>query len=213
MSTANDERPSQFSLLLVTVVCTLSHMAEDIQDGVIGSRLRKRRKALSYTLEQVATEAGITPGYLSQLERGAASGAVSTLQKVCGVLRLSVGDLFQPESPATGNVLRYSDAARIHFGNGASKVKLSPAAFDHLEILLGNFEPGGDTGDQAYTHGESEELLLVVEGTVDVTVDGETRTLSTLDSMYYNSGQPHRISEATGTDTAKVMWAMAPPTY
>lgn len=194
-------------------MCILSHMAEDIQDGVIGSRLRKRRKALGQTLEQVATEAGITTGYLSQLERGAASGAVSTLQKVCSVLRLNVGDLFQPESPTVGNVLRYSDAPRIHFGNGASKVKLSPAAYDHLEILLGSFEPGGDTGDQAYTHGDSEELLLVVEGTVDVTVDGETRTLNALDSMYYNSGQPHRLTEATGVAPAKVMWAMSPPTY
>lgn len=194
-------------------MCTLSHMGEEIQDGVIGSRLRKRRKALQYTLEQVATEAGITTGYLSQLERGAASGAVSTLQKVCSVLLLSVGDLFQPESPSSGDVLRYSDASRIHFGNSASKLKLSPTTFDHLEVLLGSFEPGGDTGDQAYTHGESEELLLVVEGTVHVTIDGETRTLNALDSMHYNSGQPHRIAEATGTQPAKVMWAMSPPTY
>lgn len=182
-------------------------------DASIGDRLRRRRRALHLTLEQVADTAGITTGYLSQLERGRSSGSVSTLQKICEVLKLTVGDLFESNSDTSRPVLRFADAGSRTFGKGASKFKLTPAHFDHLEVLLGVFEPGGNTGSAAYTHGASEELLLVLDGNVEVEVDGEVHRLGPLDSMTYNSSQPHKVSESTGTSPATVTWTMAPPTY
>ena len=188
-------------------------MEHPLPGTTAGERLRKRRRALQLTLQQVAGDAGITTGYLSQLERGVVSGAVGTLQRVCAALKLNVGDLFRDPASLGEPVLRFSDAGRIHFGNKASKVKLTPPHFDHLEVLLGVFEPGGDTGEEPYTHGESEELLLVLEGRVQVTVDGTTRELGPYDSLHYSSNQPHRVVESTGTHSAKVLWTMSPPTY
>ena len=188
-------------------------MENTLPGGTAGDRLRRRRRALHLTLAQVAEEAGITTGYLSQLERGVVSGAVGTLQRVCAALKLSVGDLFQDPASSAGPVLRSGDARRIVFGNGASKTKLTPPHFDHLEVLMGVFEPGGDTGSEPYTHGHSEELLVVLEGQVRVTVEGTTRELGPYDSLHYRSSQPHRVVEATGTDSARVLWTMAPPTY
>ena len=85
--------------------------------------------------------------------------------------------------------------------------------FDHLEVLLGHFEPGGSTGVDPYTHGSSEELLVVLSGRVEMTVGGERYILDELDSMHYRSDQPHRVAEETGNATARVLWAIAPPTY
>ncbi|MGO4452977.1 cupin domain-containing protein [Arthrobacter sp. RAF14] len=186
---------------------------ESQQENTLGLRLRKRRLALQMTLSEVAEAAGITTGYLSQLERGIAMGSVATLQRVCTVIRLNVGDLFNEPNTDSSPVLRFVDAARKRFGNGASKVKISPAHFDHLEVLLGQFEPGGNTGVEPYTHGASEEILLVIEGEVEVTVDGVTSRLGALDSLHYRSDQPHRVTEATGTMPATLVWMMAPPTY
>lgn len=187
--------------------------SESQNDNVLGDRLRKRRLALQMTLKDVSDEAGITTGYLSQLERGIAMGSVATLQSICSVIRLNVGDLFNEPSAEGSPILRFADAARKRFGNGASKVKISPSRFDHLEVLVGHFEAGGDTGVTPYTHGASEEILLVIEGEVEVTVNDSTSRLSTLDSLHYKSDQPHRIAEATGKEAARVVWMMAPPTY
>lgn len=187
--------------------------SEPQNDNILGDRLRKRRLALQMTLKDVAEEAGITTGYLSQLERGIAMGSVATLQGVCSVIRLNVGDLFNEPNAEGSPVLRFSDAARKRFGNEASKVKISPSHFDHLEALVGHFEPGGDTGVEPYTHGASEEILLVIEGEVEVTVNGSTNCLGEMDSLHYKSDQPHRVAEATGTGIARVVWMMAPPTY
>jgi transcriptional regulator with XRE-family HTH domain len=187
--------------------------SESQNENVLGDRLRRRRLALQKTLKDVAEEAGITTGYLSQLERGIAMGSVATLQSVCSVIRLNVGDLFNEPTAEGRPVLRFADAARKGFGNGASKVKISPSHFDHLEVLLGHFEAGGDTGVEPYTHGASEEILLVIKGEVEVTVNGSTNHLRALDSLHYKSDQPHRVAEATGARSARVVWMMAPPTY
>ncbi|MFB6854665.1 helix-turn-helix domain-containing protein [Streptomyces sp. NPDC056341] len=179
----------------------------------IGARLRRRRRALHLTLADVAGQTGLTEGYLSQVERDQANASVRTLQRLCEVLKLAVGDLFDQGAGAAGSVLRFRDSHGMSFGQGATKIKLTPGAFDHLEVLLGHFTPGGSTGVEPYTHGSSEELLLVLSGEVDVWVRDQHHRLGALDSIHYRSSDPHRIVEATGTDEARVLWAMAPPTY
>lgn len=86
------------------------------------------------------------------------------LQRLCGVLRLNVGDLFAAGGTAAHPVLRFRDAHGMSFGEGATKIKLTPSSFDHLEVLLGHFAPGVSTGVEPYTHGSSEEILLVLSG-------------------------------------------------
>lgn len=66
----------------------------------IGARLRRRRRALHLTLKAVAEQAGLTEGYLSQVERDQVNASVRTLQRLCDVLKLSVGDLFEQASSA-----------------------------------------------------------------------------------------------------------------
>lgn len=178
-----------------------------------GERLRSRRRALQLTLSDVAEQAEITEGYLSSVERGRANASIPVLQRICAVLRLQVGDLFAQPQAAASPAFRFRDARGITFGSAATKHKVTPSHFDHLEVLLGHFEPGGSTGEGTYTHGDSEEVLLVIEGSVEVTVDGDTHVLEALDSVHYRSSQPHRVSEITGDVPARVVWMMSPPTY
>ncbi|MGW3949452.1 helix-turn-helix domain-containing protein [Streptomyces sp. NPDC004752] len=190
----------------------MSNEQPDVRAGV-GTRLRRRRRALHLTLSDVARQTGLTEGYLSQVERDQANASVRTLQRLCEILKLTVGDLFDQSESAASPVLRFRDTHGMSFGEGATKIKLTPGSFDHLEVLLGHFTPGGSTGVEPYTHGSSEELLLVLSGEVEVWVREQHHTLSALDSIHYHSSDPHRIVEATGTQEARVLWAMAPPTY
>lgn len=179
----------------------------------LGARLRRRRKALRLTLRDVATQASITEGFLSQIERDQANASVRALQAICEALKLNVGDLFQPRHKPTSPVLRFQDMKGLTFGNGATKLKLTPPEFDNLEVLMGVFEPGGSTGDGQYVHGASEELLIVVEGRVTVSVSDDSYDLDVHDSIRYKSDQPHRVCESSGTHPARVLWMISPPTY
>lgn len=180
----------------------------------VGARLRRRRRALGLTLKDVSSATGLTQGFLSQVERGHSNASVRALQEICSVLKLSVGTLFNaPGEAAVNHVQRFRDAQGFAFGNGATKLKLTPSHFDHLEMLMGLFEPGGSTGDGQYVHGDSEESLLVLSGNVVVTIGDDTYELSEFDSLHYHSSQPHRVVEASGTSSARVLWTMSPPTY
>lgn len=179
----------------------------------VGARIRKRRQALHKTLGEVSAEAGITIGYLSQLERGLATGSVAVLHKVCQAVRLSVRDLFLDEQSSATPVRRYADASRIDFGDRASKVMLTPSTFDQLQMMFCELGPGGNTGSEPYTHGASEETLLVVEGEVDATIGDVVYRLRQFDSVHYRSNEPHKVVEVTNVRPAKLVWGLAPPTY
>jgi len=82
----------------------------------------------------------------------------------------------------------------------------------HLEVFAGELEVGGSTGERPYAHGDSEELFVVLSGTVQLELGGELFELERGDSIDYRSSTPHRVSN-TGQDLAEVMWIISPPSY
>jgi transcriptional regulator with XRE-family HTH domain len=180
--------------------------------NAIGARLRRRRRAKRMTLRQVAEQAGLAEGFVSQLERGVHSGSVKTLQKICQVLGLTVGELFDDSWNEVPGVQRFVDARGFSFGINARKARVTPKSFDHLEVFIGVLEPYGSTGVEPYSHGDSEELLLVIEGDVEATVGEKTYRLGQLDSLPYSSKEAHRVAEVAGQQ-ATVLWAISPPSY
>lgn len=178
----------------------------------IGSRLRRRRRAKRMTLREVAQLTGLSEGYISQLERGRVTGSIASLQKLTRALGLNVGELFVETTDAAPAVLHASAARGYAFGVNARKLRLTPTSHQFLEAFLGEFEPGGSTGDAPYSHGDSEELLLVLEGEIETVIDGVTHRLSALDSITYSSRSPHKVT-AVGERPARVLWAIAPPSY
>ena len=62
-------------------------------DDALGARLRARRKALGKTMQQVADDAGLTIGFISQVERGISKPSLSSLYNLAKALEASV-DMF-----------------------------------------------------------------------------------------------------------------------
>lgn len=55
----------------------------------IGSNIRTARKRADLTQEELSESIGVTPQYLSDLERGLVGTSVSTLIKICSRLNVS----------------------------------------------------------------------------------------------------------------------------
>jgi transcriptional regulator with XRE-family HTH domain len=60
---------------------------------VIGATLRRQRQAQGRTLRQVATAAGVSLTYLSEVERGRKEASSEVLEAVCSALDLILADL------------------------------------------------------------------------------------------------------------------------
>src|SRR6266700_3497386 len=76
-----------------------------------GARLAARK-----SMAEVASEAGLTKGFLSKLERDLANVSVASLMRLCDALGISVGTLFEPSK---GEVVRAADRPPINFGGTA----------------------------------------------------------------------------------------------
>ena len=187
--------------------------AAEVQNDVdVGERLREIRGRRRLTLREVAERAGLSESFLSQVERGRASASIASLRRIADGLGIGISDLFQPLEPARPRVLRRADRPTLAFGILGRKMLLTPQPLHELEVFVGELEPGGSTGAEQYAHGDSEELFVVLRGTVRLELGDELHELETGDSIDYRSSTPHRIANA-GEEPAEVMWIISPPSY
>ena len=187
--------------------------APDVSTEVdVGERLRAIRRLRRCTLRTVAERSGLSESFLSQVERGRSSASIASLRRIADALGVSVSDLFEPAGPRQPRVLRSDDRPALSFGILGRKLLLTPKPLHHLEVFVGELDPGGSTGAEPYSHGDSEELFVVLRGTVQLELGGETHELEQGDSIDYRSSTPHRISNV-GDDLAEVMWIISPPSY
>jgi transcriptional regulator with XRE-family HTH domain len=179
----------------------------------VGERLRAIRRLRRATLRSVAERAELSESFLSQVERGRANASIASLRKIAAALGVDVSDLFAPNgSTGRPRVLRREARPNLAFGTLGRKYMLTPRPLEHLQVIVGELDAGGSTGDEPYTHGDSEELLVVLEGVVSLQLGSEVFELSTGDSIDYRSSTPHRLVNIGG-DPAEVMWIISPPSY
>jgi transcriptional regulator with XRE-family HTH domain len=177
----------------------------------LGERIRAIRQLRRRTLKEIATAAGISESFLSQLERGRTNATIATLQRLATALGIEVSDLFSTGS-SRPRVIRRDAREFVAWGSQGRKALLTPKPFHSLEVVVARFEPGGSTGDEPYTHGDSEELLIVVEGSVHVQLGTEIHDVTAGDSVHYQSSTPHRVSNPYD-ETAEVLFVISPPSY
>jgi len=62
--------------------------------GSLGDYIRDQRKSAEYSLRQLATAAGVSNPYLSQIERGLKKPSAEILQQIAKALRISAETLY-----------------------------------------------------------------------------------------------------------------------
>ncbi|WP_157251516.1 cupin domain-containing protein [Patulibacter americanus] len=177
----------------------------------LGERLRGFRQMRRTSLRATAGLAGISPGFLSELERGRANASIGTLRRIADALGLAVADLFSEDRPVEPTVVRRDARPEIPAAGGSRKYLLSQRPLRHFEAYAGEFDPGATTGDEAYVHGDAQELFLVISGSVRVELDGAGHDLQAGDSIEYSTTVPHRVVN-TSDELAEVLWLISPPT-
>jgi transcriptional regulator with XRE-family HTH domain len=178
----------------------------------LGARIRSRRLARHETLRQLATQAAVTESFLSQVERGVASPSIASVQRIARALDTSIAELFASDERA-GTVVRVGDRRKVVYqGLGAVDEFLTRGTDGRLQVIYSTIQPGGGTGDEAYTHDSDEEVVVVLEGRLDLWVGSEHYRLETGDALTHPSRVPHRNTNP-GPGTARVLFCITPPSF
>lgn len=178
----------------------------------LGARIRALRLARGHTLRQLAANAGVTESFLSQVERGVASPSIASVQRIARALGQSIAELFAADERA-GSVVRAGERRRVVYqGLGAIDEFLTRSTDGKLQVILSTIEPGGGTGDEPYTHDSDEEVVIVLEGSLDLWVGSEHYRLEAGDAVTHASRIPHRNTNP-GPGVARVLFCITPPSY
>lgn len=171
----------------------------------LGARLRARRKAIGKTMQQVADEAGLTIGFISQIERGISSPSLASLYNVAKALDASV-DMFVSRKPErTHSVVTHAGTRQTYKIDGTSRYyEFLERGFPDakLNACLSHVPPGH--ASEMMSH-EGEDFVYLVAGEMLYEVDGVEYPLTAGDTLHFDSRKPHRGTN-TGTETAIELW-------
>jgi len=186
--------------------------AGEVENGTypMGHRLRERRVDIGLTLKQVADGAGLSVGFISQVERGITTPSLSSLVSICKVLKTDVGTyLHQPRNPNRlsrhGQREVYSLAMRPA-GNGQLPITYERVSSTFpgrkLYSVLMNIPPGYKS--ESISH-DGEEMLYVLSGEVTSIVNDNHAILQAGDAEHFPSSHPHSVWNHT-TAMAVALW-------
>lgn len=177
----------------------------------IAKKIRQLRTMRQLSIRALSKLAGISPSFLSQIERGISGASIATLMQISEALGIAITDLFDTSEPSSHRVLRYEDRPAVKLAYGCKKMLLSQRPAQQFEVFVGQFDVGGTAGEKPYAHNNSRELLLVQRGTVEVTLGDETYILEEGDCIEYSTATPH-LEKNIGNKPAEVLWIISPPT-
>jgi transcriptional regulator with XRE-family HTH domain len=173
--------------------------------AMLGNRLRQARERARLSTRDVAGRAGVSAGFISQLENGKCGVSVGVLKRISASVGVSVADLLADEAPVARPVLRAHERPVFSSDIGLQKLLLSRPPIHQLEVYEGTFEVGGSTGPEPYAHDNAQELFYVLTGHIEISIASETLILGPRDSVEYLSSVPHRAVNI-GATPAQAMW-------
>jgi transcriptional regulator with XRE-family HTH domain len=183
----------------------------------IGSQLKRQRRLKGLRLKDVAERASISQSLISKIENNKVSPSLSTLHNLAKALGTSISALFaldesldqvvhRPEErPVAGKV-----QSMVEWDGIEAEIIVPYVRGRLLEGFVFIMEPGGHSGGTLKHDGE--ECGYVLEGKLELVVDGHRYILGPGDSFFFGSDRPHSYRNP-GRVTTRVIWINTPPTY
>ncbi len=181
-------------------------------DLYLGMQIRKKREQKKISLTQAAKEMDVSPSLLSQIERGIVSPSISTLRIIADYLDTYIGVLLgERVSKENAVVVRANNRNRsVVQGEGVKLHILSPSN-SNLEFLYDEYEINSSTGDKLYQH-EGEECAFVIEGKLEIDLNGKKIILNKGDFIWFLSTIPHQITNSSDKKSLAI-WVDSPPRF
>ena len=174
----------------------------------IGPMLRQRRKELNLTLAQVAGNAGIATGFLSEIERDQASPSVATLIRLCEALGISVGSLFISNQPL---LVRAGSREKMRYGGQMITYELlTSRTANQMAAVLGALQPGGMSGTEQHVLDAEEEFVLVLQGEIVMQIGDQSYHLYEGDALTFDPRQRHRYLNPSPTQVCRTLCMITP---
>ena len=179
----------------------------------LSTRLRLARHMRGMTLRVLADAAGCSESLLSKIENGKAYPSLPMLNRLVQALGIGMGWMFEdpqgrhPVIARSGQ--RPAAVIAVEAGRVITVEKVIPDSGEHaLQCNIFHLESGASSPGEHRHAGEEAGYLL--EGQLELLIDGRVHRLSAGDAFAFHSDQPHSFRNV-GAARASVFWVNTPP--
>lgn len=181
------------------------------ESATIGLKIRKRRIDFGLSLRDLACKANLTASFISQIERGVTSPSLNSLRKISESLEVPLL-FFLTDDSKKSPVMRKYARPRLEFENlSVTYEMLTPDLSHKMEAVIGSLECG--TGNVVRPLKiPTEEIILVLSGSLKVGLLDESYILNEGDSIYFEGSQ---LKELSCASEQKTVWisVITPPVF
>lgn len=179
---------------------------------LLGRRVRRIRQDKGLTLKQIEAKVGVSATHISEIERGKTSPTIQALEKIASALEVLPSHLIDLPPVTKPTILRKSEHKPISMNSGS--IRLEPltnrAVCSEMSIFLATIEGNGQVGGVPGHRGE--EFCFVLNGFLEVVVDGSPHVLRTGDTIHFKATRPHQIRNLT-QEPVRTLWAVRPKLF
>ncbi len=182
----------------------------------VSGRLRLARQMRGMTLKALADAAGCSESLLSKIENGKATPSLPMLHRLVQALGTNIGWMFEENNGEDGIIFRRGARPLITLdplrrGGGIGLERVIPYSPGHLlQCNIHHIEVGGESAGPIQHVGEEVGYLL--QGEIELVVDGRAFRLSQGDAFVFGSEAPHAYRNV-GNEPASIFWVNTPPTF
>ena len=164
-----------------------STTAAEPLDLRLAARLAALRTGRNWSLDELATASGISRATLSRLERGDTSPTAALLGRLCAVYGITMSRLIaEAEQTPSQFIARAEQAVWTDPATGFARRTISAPARDYqAELIEGTLPPGAVIDYPLPPVYGLEHHLWLMDGVLDLTVDGIIHRLAPGDCLRY----------------------------
>lgn len=165
---------------------------------MLGNKIRHLRKSRKLKLNDIAEKSGLSVSYISQLERNLVEPSLSSLKKIASALETPVYLLID-DTEHDNIVMRKGERPVMTFANTDTRFEIVSTTTRNInfepKMMMVQFTiPAGSEDSEDYISHMAEELIVLIEGKLEVTYGDTVYELEPGDSIYVQENIPHKIA-------------------
>ena len=172
-------------------------------EGTVGARVKSLREAMDLSLRDLSERSGVSAPMLSQVERGDTSPTLAVAQKIAAGLDLTLSQLLRLDEDRHVVVVRARDR-RTRRRRGHRVEELTPPLpGQRSDVSEHSLAPGAATGapdDPPVHEPGSRETAVVLDGTLELFIDGQRHELKAGDSVTFDADLPHHFENNSSSE-------------
>jgi len=178
----------------------------------IGQRIRDLRREKKVTLVELSQKTGVAQATLSRIETGVMTGTLESHQKVAQALGMSVAELYAGMDDRLATIDYSADTEpkiTVHNGEVTCEALTQQSRKKKITPLRYTLQPGSSTEREKADPGV-EKFLIVLSGSVRVTIEKKAYSLSSGQTIYFDASLTHMVTNSAESPAVYLTAASQP---